>query len=72
MISRPPSSESSAAVAVRIWWRRPALPETVLLKVGTLDQPEVFGQATIAVHTLDGQSFHKVAEGITAFERLPN
>jgi hypothetical protein len=43
----------------------------VLLKVGTLDDPSVFGGPAMAIYTIDKQSFHHVPEGIPAFERTP-
>jgi hypothetical protein len=47
------------------------LPGAVLLKVGTFDDPGVFGSAQMAIFTVDKQSFHHVPEGIPTFERAP-
>lgn len=51
--------------------RAPAMPGTVLLKVGTLDDPSLFGAAQMAIFTIDKQPFHHVPEGIPSFERTP-
>ena len=50
--------------------RRPGL-RAVILKVGTLDDPAVFGSAQMAIFTVDKQPFHQIAEGTPMFERLP-
>ena len=49
---------------------RPAAP-IVVVKVGTLDDPSLFGGPQIAIYTCDKQAFHHVPEGLPAFERLP-
>lgn len=45
-------------------------PDSIILKVGTLDDPSIF-QAKAAIFTCDKQPFHVVPEGIPAFEKLP-
>jgi hypothetical protein len=42
----------------------------VVLKVGTLDDPTLFGTAQMAIYTVDKQAFHQIPEGVPAFERL--
>jgi hypothetical protein len=51
--------------------RTPALPGAVLLKVGTFDDPSLFGAPQMIIFTVDKQSFHHVPEGVPAFERTP-
>jgi len=51
--------------------RSPALPGAVLLKVGTLDDPAVFGMPQMAIFTAEAQPFHRVPEGVQCFERTP-
>jgi hypothetical protein len=50
--------------------RRPGLPP-VVLKIGTLDDPSVYGGAEAAIFTAEGQPFHLVADGVPAFAGLP-
>lgn len=50
--------------------RRPGLDQ-VVLKVGTLDDPSVFGAPQMAIFTRDKQPFHQIPEGIAVFEQLP-
>jgi hypothetical protein len=49
----------------------PSLAVAVMLKVGTLDDPAVFGGPDIAIFTCDKQDFHHVAESVASFERMP-
>jgi hypothetical protein len=50
--------------------RRPGLP-AVVLKIGTLDDPSLFGSPQMAIFTVDKQAFHHIPEGMPSFERLP-
>ena len=50
--------------------RRPGLP-FVIVKVGTLDDPGLYGAPRMAIYTVDKQPFHLIPEGLSAFERLP-
>ena len=43
----------------------------MILKVGTLDDPSLFGAPRIAIYTIDKQPFHMIPEGVLAFERQP-
>lgn len=51
--------------------KAPALANAVMLKVGTLDDPALFGGAQMAIFTVDKQGFHQLPEGVPAFERMP-
>ncbi len=51
--------------------KAPSLPGVVLLKVGALDDPSVFGAPQMAIYTMDQQSFHQIPEGLPTFERTP-
>jgi len=43
----------------------------VVLKIGTLDDPSVYGGAEKAIFTGEGQPSHLSADGVPAFEGLP-
>jgi hypothetical protein len=51
--------------------KTPALPGAVLIRVGTLNEPQMFGRPEIAIYTRDKQSFHHIPDGTAAFARLP-
>jgi hypothetical protein len=50
---------------------RPRSVPGLVLKVGTLDDPTLFGNPKIAIYTVDKQPFHQIPEGMPSFERLP-
>lgn len=49
---------------------RPQRP-VVVVKVGTLDDPKLFGSPQMAIYTIDKQPFHQIPDGLPAFERMP-
>jgi hypothetical protein len=62
--------EFCAECGTHLVTRPPSLP-AVVLKVGTLDDPSLFGGPQIAIYTIDKQPFHQIPEGMPTFERLP-
>jgi hypothetical protein len=40
----------------------------IILKVGTLDDPGVFGRPQFAVYVAEKQSFHQLPDGVRTFE----
>jgi hypothetical protein len=62
--------EFCAECGTHVVTRPPGLP-AVVVKVGTLDDPSLFGGPQIAIYTVDKQPYHHVPEGMPAFERLP-
>jgi hypothetical protein len=69
-LDRPVTREFCTECGTHIITRPQGLP-AVVLKVGTLDDPSLFGAPQMAVYTIDKQSFHHIPDGIPAFERLP-
>ena len=51
--------------------RSPSLPDGVLIKIGTFDDPGLFEGPDVLLQTADKQSFHHVPDGIPAHERFP-
>ena len=70
-LEKPVTREFCADCGTHILARSSALPGAVLLKVGTLDDPSVFGGPQMAIYTIDKQSFHQLPEGVPSFERTP-
>ena len=62
--------EFCAECGTHIATRRPDLP-AVILKVGTLDDPSLFGSPQMAIYTIDKQAFHQIPEDLPSYERLP-
>jgi len=63
--------EFCAACGTHILTRSPGMPGVVILKVGTLDDPSVFGAPQMAIYLCDKQPFHHVPEGVPTFDRVP-
>ncbi len=70
-LDKPVTREFCADCGTHLLSRAPSLPGAVLLKVGTLDDPSVFGGPQMAIFTIDQQSFHHIPEGVPSFERTP-
>lgn len=51
--------------------RPPTMPGTIILKVGTLDDPSAFGNPQMAIYLCDKQPFHQVPDGIATFDKVP-
>jgi hypothetical protein len=49
---------------------RPQRP-VVVIKVGSLDDPALFGSPKMAIYTCDKQPFHHIPDDLPAFEKLP-
>jgi len=62
--------EFCAECGTHLLTRRPGLPP-VIIKVGTFDDPALFGGPQMAIYTCDRQVFHAIPEGTPSFERLP-
>jgi hypothetical protein len=62
--------EFCAECGTRLITRRPGLPAAIL-KVGTLDDPSLFGGPQMAIYTIDKQDFHMIPKELPSFERLP-
>jgi hypothetical protein len=50
--------------------RSPSRPGSVIIKVGTLDDPTIF-KSQLAIFTIDKQEFHYIDEGLPSYERRP-
>jgi hypothetical protein len=70
-LAKPVTREFCAECGTHILAKTSALPGALILKVGTLDDPSVFGSAQMVIFTIDKQSFHHVPEGVPTFERAP-
>lgn len=70
-LENPVGREFCSECGTHLLTRAPGLPGTVLLKVGTLDDPSAFGSPQMAIFTVDMQPFHQVSQGARAFERMP-
>ena len=70
-LPNPVTREFCADCGTHLLSRTPRVPGAVLLKVGTLDDPAVFGGPQMVIFTIDKQSFHHIPDGVPTFERVP-
>jgi hypothetical protein len=70
-LENPVTREFCAECGTHLLAKAPALAGAVLLKVGTLDDPTLFGDPQMAIFTSEKQSFHHIPASATAFERGP-
>ena len=69
-LEKPVTREFCAECGTHIATWRPGLPAAIL-KVGTLDDPMLYGSPQMAIFTIDRQPFHHIPEDLPSFERLP-
>jgi hypothetical protein len=69
-LEKPRTREFCETCGTHLTTRRIGL-EAVILKVGTLDNPALFGGPEVAIYTIDQQAFNPILEGMPSFERLP-
>ena len=69
-LANPVTREFCADCGTHLITRAPAFG-AVMIKVGTLDDPTVFGGPQLAIYTSEKQTFHHVPPGVQAFERFP-
>jgi hypothetical protein len=69
-LERPVTREFCAACGTHLVSRPFGAPVRIL-KVGSLDDPSLFGGPQIAMYTIDKQPFHQVPAGVPEVERTP-
>ena len=70
-LDKPATREFCPNCGTHLLTKAPSLPGTVLLKVGTFDDPSLFGLPQMAIWLQDKQSFHQVPAGVPTFDRVP-
>lgn len=69
-LEAPVTREFCPNCGTHILTRAPGMPDAVILKVGSLDDPSEFSPQ-IAIFTCDQQAFHTIPDGVQGFERFP-
>lgn len=69
-LEQPVTREFCGACGTHLATRRPGLPQ-VIVKAGTLDDPAAYGQPQMAIFCAEAAPFHRIPEGIPAFDGLP-
>lgn len=69
-LDAPRTRDFCAACGTHLVTRQPG-GKTLVVKVGTLDDPAAYGGPDMAIFMVDAQPFHCVAEGLPQHHRLP-
>jgi len=69
-LETPVTREFCPNCGTHLLTRSPAMPQAVILKVGSLDDPSEFSPQ-IAIFTCDQLPFQTIPEGVPSFERVP-
>jgi hypothetical protein len=70
-LDAPGTREFCANCGTHILTRVPSNKAMVVLKIGTLDDPSVYGGPQMAIWTDDKQPYHLIAEGLATYPRFP-
>lgn len=70
-LPRPAAREFCPECGTHILTRAAGMPGAVIIKVGTLDDPSLYGMPQVVFQTADAQAFHCIPEGVPSFERFP-
>jgi hypothetical protein len=68
-LENPVTREFCAECGTHLATRLPR--PVVVVKIGTLDDPKLYGAPNLAIFTIDKQPFQHVPEGLPTFERRP-
>ena len=69
-LENPVTREFCPDCGTHLATRPPGRP-VIVVKVGTLDDPKLYGGPQMAIFTIDKQPFHHIPEGLPAFETMP-
>ena len=69
-LENPVTREFCPDCGTHLATRPPGRP-VIVVKVGTLDDPNLYGGPQMAIFTIDKQPFHQIPDGLPAFERMP-
>ena len=70
-IENPVTREFCSECGTHLTTRAPGMPQAVLIKIGTLDDPSVFEMPQVAIYAAEKQAFHTIPEGVMVFDGMP-
>ena len=70
-LERPATRDFCPDCGTHILTRSPFRKGSLIIKVGTLDDPGQFGMPDLALFTCDQQTYHRIPDGIPTFEKRP-
>ena len=69
-LETPRTRDFCPTCGTHILTRSPNLPTGLFVKVGTMDDPSLYGKPAVAIQTADAQEFHHIPADAKAFERF--
>ncbi|WP_293677666.1 GFA family protein [uncultured Phenylobacterium sp.] len=69
-LENPVTREFCPSCGTHLVTRLPGRP-VVVVKVGSMDDPKLYGGPQMAIYTMDKQPFHCIPEGLPTNERVP-
>lgn len=70
-IANPVTREFCPNCGTHLFTRAPSIPQGVIVKVGSLDDPKAFGGPSAAIFACDAQPFHRLPTDIPVFAKGP-
>lgn len=70
-LDEPVTREFCGKCGTPLTSRAPAAPGVALIKIGSLDDPAVFGKPDMAIYMDDTYAHHVVDEGVMQFPKAP-
>jgi hypothetical protein len=68
-IEHPVTREFCENCGTHLFTRAPGFKQGVIIKVGSVDDPSLFGKATIANYVSDAQPHHRLPEDIPQHQK---
>lgn len=70
-LDQPTIREFCGRCGTPILSRSANAPGAVIIKIGSMDDPALFGGPDVAIHTDDKYDYHVIADGVMQFAKLP-
>lgn len=68
-VEQPRTREFCQQCGTHLTTHSPNLPTGVFVKVGSMDDPTVYGKPAVVIQTADAQAFHHIPQDANAHER---
>ncbi len=68
-VEQPRTREFCQQCGTHLTTHSPNLPTGVFVKVGSMDDPSVYGKPAVVIQTADAQAFHHIPEDASTHER---
>tara|TARA_B110000503_G_scaffold32101_2_gene52078 strand:+ start:14152 stop:14559 length:408 start_codon:yes stop_codon:yes gene_type:complete len=70
-LDSPVKREFCADCGTSLTSQPPSMPDMVILKVGTMDDPTLYGKPDMAFYCIEKQEYHYLPDDMPTFDRFP-